>query len=131
MLPQIPNIIQHHIRNGAYLEAHIQLFTQFDHPGENLNLEAVAYALGAENQGVLNIMTVLLVGFAAVEVAWEALAAISFIFHQQILLRRHNLFRKSVNLRIRVLLVDEVEAGNEIRDPGVGAACYLLYMIQH
>lgn len=131
MLPQIADIIKHHIRNRAYLKTHIQLFTQLDHPRKYLDLEAMAYALCAEDDGVLYIMTVLLIGFAAVEVAWKALAAFSFIFHEQILLGLNYLLKKGVYLWRDVLLVDEVEANDEVGDPGVGASCYLLNMIQH
>ena len=119
MLPQITNIIKHHIRNGANFETDVEFFAEVNHPRKYLYLQPVTYSLGPQNYRILNIVAVFFVGFAAVEVTRQPLPAVALILDQQILLRLDDLLGVSANLRSDVLLINEIEPADELRDPRV------------
>lgn len=85
------------------------------------------YSFGAHRYGILNVVSVLLVCFAAVEEAWQA----HTFLHQKILFPRYYRLSKFFDLWSGVLLVDQVETANEFGDPLILAFIRLLYMVQH
>ena len=89
----------------------------------------MADSLGAKHYGIMQVLDCAVVGLACVEEHWHALRRL--LSHHHSLLSRKDLFGELADFWGEVLLVDHVEAGNELCKTLVFVVRAFSYMLDH
>jgi len=96
------------VGDGAALNTDVLVLHLLDEARMHLQSEAVTNALGAKQDGVVELSVGPLVRLASVEIELESVTKLHLHFE--------DLLEEIVDRRIVVLLVDHIEAGDKIRD---------------
>ena len=110
VVSHVKAVAEHEVRHRATLDAHIVELERLKQSRSPSDVEAVTDPLGSAKNCIINLLAILTIALSSVHVAVERVASVDCLRLGLIDLRQELFDRPR-----KVLLLDHVEAGNQVR----------------